>query len=827
MQEGMIAPSSTVGPRIVIVNFHSTHNAGDLALLKMNMRQLQHGFGNPTFTVTANYPDEARLNQIGTAEIIPSAFAITGANRGAPLYMQLFRLMVGIIHLLLGRFFARSYQKWMPGSPWKRLITAFWQADMVAGVSGNYLLSMGNYGWPFPLTAFAVFAAILFRKPFYAMPQSIGPFRRGWERAIVRWLFRRAKRVFLRDQVSVDLAKELGLPQSRVQFIPDPAFGLPAASREEALQILSRYGHQPGQQAIGITVIAPLSRALSAQVIASYYQGLASVVFRFAREYGVQVYIFNQVTGPMEREDDRTAGRTLLRLMPQDQTEVVLVDAVLEPEQLKACYGLMNLMIASRLHSAIFAMGAGVATVSVGYFTKTRGLLQAMGLEKWLVALDQADAETLWQKITEAWGQRKELAAEIQTKAGDYADMTLLLGEQIREDYQQGQKGLRVIQLIKGLDIGEIHGGSELFGMNLACALHDTQAEVVLCILYKMGTEQERKHLVSLEQKGIRLLFLQDWEGETSLGSFYQGARKLASFLKDHPADVLHSHFQVGTFLAILLKLTGHVRSIVRTVHVNREWERGWNGLVQQLIIRSFISVLFPLFVDIEASVSGSAAEVLNRRLVARMLRKRSPVIYNSIPLDWQPQQDTPAVEPDRRDKRFIVGTVGRLTEQKGHSYLLEAIPHVLKEVPEAAFWMIGDGPLMNDLHTQARQLGIENAIQFMGKRDDVHALFDQMDLFVLPSLYEGLPTVVLESMAHQVPVLGTTIAGTRELIQHQKNGWLVPACDPQALVQAILYALRHPEERDRVAHDAWQTVQEFRIEVAAQKYISLYQTLA
>lgn len=810
----------------MIVNFHSTHNAGDLALLEMNMRQLQHGFGSPAFIVTANYPEETRLSQIENAEIIPSAFAITGANRGAPLYRQIFRLMVGIIHLLLGRFFTSGYQKWMPGSPWKRLITAFSHTDLVAGVSGNYFLSMGNYGWPFPLTAFAVFAAILFRKPFYAMPQSIGPFRRGWEKKIVQWLFRRARRVFLRDQVSVDLAKELGLPQNRVQFYPDPAFGLPAASREEALQILSSYGYQSGQQAVGITVIAPLSRALSAQVIDAYYQSFASVVFRFAREYGVRVYIFNQVTGPSEREDDRSAGRTLLRLMPRDQTQVVLVDAVLGPQQLKACYGLMDLMIASRLHSAIFSMGAGVATVSVGYFTKTRGLLQAMGLENWLVAIDQADAETLWRKITEAWEQRKALATEIQTKAGAYAEMTLPLGEQIREEFQQGQKRLSVVQFIKGLDIGEIHGGSELFGMNLACALHNAQAEVVLCILYKMGTELEKKHLESLEQKGIRLLFLQDWEGKTSPGSFYQGARKLASFLKEHPADVLHSHFQVGTFLAILLKLTGRVRSIVRTVHVNREWERGWNGPVQQLIIRSFISVLFPLCVDMEASVSGSAAAVLNKRLVARMLRKRTPVIYNSIPFSWQVRNASPA-ESDRSGKRFVVGTVGRLTEQKGHSYLLEAIPHVLKEVPETVFWVIGDGPLMNDLKTQARRLGIENAIDLLGKRDDVHALFDQMDLFVLPSLYEGLPTVVLESMAHGVPVLGTAIAGTRELIEHQSNGWLVSACDPQALAQAIVYALRHPEERDRVAQAAWQTVQEFRIEVAAQKYISLYQTMA
>lgn len=812
----------------MIVNFHSTHNAGDLALLKMNMRQLEHGFGNPSFTVTANYPDEPRLKQIENAEIIPSAFAIAGANRGAPLYRQILRLMVGIIHLLLGRFFEKGYQKWMPGSPWKQLITAFRQADLVAGVSGNYLLSMGKYGWPFPLTVFAVFAAILYHKPFFAMPQSIGPFRRGWEKNIVRWLFRRARRVFLRDQVSVDLAKELGLPQDKFAFIPDPAFGLPVASREEAEQILSRYGYQPGQQAVGITVIAPLSRALSVQVIDTYYQGLAAVIYRFARENGVRVYIFNQVTGPMEREDDRTAGRALLRLMPQDQTEVVLVDAVLEPEQLKACYSLMDLMIASRLHSAIFAMGAGVATVSVGYFTKTRGLLQAMGLENWLVELGQADADTLWRKITEAWAQRNELAAEIQTKAGAYADMTLSLGEQIREDYQQRQKGLRIVQLIKGLDIGGYNGGSDVFGINLACALKDAGIKASVVVFFQTNTPAEQLYLDVLNRHDVPVTFLQLWRGQTSIASYWKGFRILAEKLKRENISILHSHFHIGTLMAAWFRLFRIVPRTARTIHVDREWLRGWEGVLQQFIIRTLIFFLFPLLIDLEVGVSGESTRILDARWFAKLRGKKAHLIYNSVPSpDYKLMEEAAeAAGSSKNERYFNIVTIGRMTSQKGHEFLLAAIPQIVRELPHARFTWIGDGPLRAELEEKVVRLGVDRYITFTGLRHDVPAMLQEMDLFVLPSVYEGLPTVVLESMASAVPVIGTDIPGTREIIRDGENGWLVPPGDPQRLAAAIIRAAHSPAERVRVVKAALNSLAEFSIENAAEKYTELYRRL-
>jgi glycosyltransferase involved in cell wall biosynthesis len=143
-----------------------------------------------------------------------------------------------------------------------------------------------------------------------------------------------------------------------------------------------------------------------------------------------------------------------------------------------------------------------------------------------------------------------------------------------------------------------------------------------------------------------------------------------------------------------------------------------------------------------------------------------------------------------------VFGTIARLSEPKGHHYLIQAVPAVVRRFPNIRFVFAGDGPLRKSLESQTKALGIESYVQFLGFRTDVVELMAAFDAFVLPSLYEGLPNAVLEAMACGKPVVATAVDGTPEIVVHGETGLLVPAKDPDALAEAILRIAGNPHFR-------------------------------
>jgi glycosyltransferase involved in cell wall biosynthesis len=168
----------------------------------------------------------------------------------------------------------------------------------------------------------------------------------------------------------------------------------------------------------------------------------------------------------------------------------------------------------------------------------------------------------------------------------------------------------------------------------------------------------------------------------------------------------------------------------------------------------------------------------------------------------------------------FVVLTPARLHPQKGHAYLLRAAV----QVPGATFVLAGDGPLRAELEAEARDLGIAGRCVFLGQRADVPALLAAADLFVLPSLFEGLPVSVLEAMAAELPVVATAIGGTDEAITSEESGLLVPPRDPGALASAIRRLQADPPLARRLAAAARERVErEFSSEATARNVMRVY----
>ena len=221
--------------------------------------------------------------------------------------------------------------------------------------------------------------------------------------------------------------------------------------------------------------------------------------------------------------------------------------------------------------------------------------------------------------------------------------------------------------------------------------------------------------------------------------------------------------------------------------------------------------------------------EVYNSHLRAEVPAHKLRVVRNGIRpprrhinrTDARARLDLPARAP-------IVLTVGRFSEQKGHRYLLEAIPAVIAGAPDVCFVWVGQGPLEPELRQELAARGLLPHICFLGHHNDIPALMAAADLFVLPSLFEGLPLVVLEAMAAGLPVVGTRVCGTSEVVADGLTGRLVPSRDGAALAAGILEVLDRPEQAARWGAAGRRRVAEsFSAARMAAETATVYQELA
>jgi glycosyltransferase involved in cell wall biosynthesis len=207
-----------------------------------------------------------------------------------------------------------------------------------------------------------------------------------------------------------------------------------------------------------------------------------------------------------------------------------------------------------------------------------------------------------------------------------------------------------------------------------------------------------------------------------------------------------------------------------------------------------------------------TVADAVSRMLIDEGILPASRV--RTVPnLLYRPPLDTPLDRLAVR-KEFAIGedqlgiaVVARLAEQKGHATLLLAATK-MECLDRVRFVFFGEGPLRDSLEATARELGVERAVVFAGARSGVTALLPAFDMFVLPSLWEGLPIAVLEAMAVGLAVVATAVAATPEIVKDGVTGLLVPPDDSDALSAAICRLVSDDHLRNRLAR-AGQTLRQ------------------
>ena len=277
----------------------------------------------------------------------------------------------------------------------------------------------------------------------------------------------------------------------------------------------------------------------------------------------------------------------------------------------------------------------------------------------------------------------------------------------------------------------------------------------------------------------------------------------------------MHLNFPLGCRYATTAALVGRVPAVVATSHL-------WSS-VSDVRFRGIRQRLRTAIVDRYVAVSAGLGKDLRNTLGIPDAKIR--VIQNGIDVAAFRRPCDPAVRAFLTDgtNRPVVFTPARLHSQKGHIFLLDAAVHV----PDALFVFAGDGEERSRLEDRARQLNIADRVRFLGSRQDVPALLACCDVFVLPSLYEGLPLSVLEAMAAGRPVVATAISGTDEAVIDGVTGLLVPPADAGALAAALNRLLSDRELAARLAAAGRAAVNEkFSSDVMVRNTAQLYEEL-
>lgn len=362
---------------------------------------------------------------------------------------------------------------------------------------------------------------------------------------------------------------------------------------------------------------------------------------------------------------------------------------------------------------------------------------------------------------------------------------------------------MKVLQLISSSG----YFGAENVLVQLAAVLNrDDTCHVVTGIIKNLATPHVEV-VDQSKQKGIETAIF------PCAGKFdYKTVVQLRKFIKKNQIDIVHSHGYKSNLYSFFASLGLSVK-LVATCH-------NWLGDNPKM---KLYASLDRFFLRRFASVVAVSRAVQKKILQSNISSKRVCVIRNGIDLSRFTEQDFSTnfkKELGIPENHLVIGTVGRLSSEKGHRHLLNIAEALEEEYPQITFLIIGDGILRAEL----QQSFNKKNIIFTGLRNDLPELYNCMDIFALPSLTEGLPMVLLEAMASSLPVVVTRVGDVPKVVLEGETGLIVDAGDEEAMKKCLLTLLGDSEKRKKMGRKGYQRVkEEFSSSQMAREYIQVY----
>lgn len=344
-------------------------------------------------------------------------------------------------------------------------------------------------------------------------------------------------------------------------------------------------------------------------------------------------------------------------------------------------------------------------------------------------------------------------------------------------------------------------GGTENVVLQLCEILSGKVNKIVVC---SSGGVHEDK----LSRMGIKHYTIPDIASK-SPGDVIGCYSKIKSIIKREQITIVHSHHRMAAFYAELAapKKVIKIANAHNTFHDKRKLTK--------------IAYRDTRLIAVGEMVKKNLMDYFN------FPEKQVTVIHNAVKAFNGKINIIEELQSERDKRRVLIGNIGRLSEQKGMSYFLNAAANTAKHHPEARFIIVGNGEQKEQLKKQTERLGLHENVRFLGYRGDVQNVMSQLDFVVLSSLWEGLPLTPIEAFSVGKTVIGTAVDGTPEIIRDGIDGYLVEARNSELLSEKMNYLIEYPNVRKRLELQAKERYQnEFSFEKLANEYMKFYQNL-
>lgn len=369
-------------------------------------------------------------------------------------------------------------------------------------------------------------------------------------------------------------------------------------------------------------------------------------------------------------------------------------------------------------------------------------------------------------------------------------------------------------------------GGAERQLVNLVSNTNRAEFEHVVCYL-----RPPRDFAAEIERAGHKVIDL----NLRAKHPWLAGPRRFAALMRAERPDFVQTWLYDATIVARLAQLLTRRRPrLLNTLHSTNydpDTIRAYGHVPRKVNMLRLIDkwtarIGHAIYLPVSQTVADS--NVLQLSLPPDRMR----VMYNSI----DPSSlacDEGARERLRRelgipDDALVFLNVGRMDLAKGQAYLLRAFAQVAAAEPRAYLMIVGDGPLMSELRRLADELGVALRVRFTGQRSDIGACLEMADVFVFPSLVEGLPIAPLEAMMKALPCVASRIKPLREVFRHGETGLLVTPGSADELAAAMLVLARDPMRREALGEQAREeAMRRFHWRTAISQWEGLYRQVA
>lgn len=310
-------------------------------------------------------------------------------------------------------------------------------------------------------------------------------------------------------------------------------------------------------------------------------------------------------------------------------------------------------------------------------------------------------------------------------------------------------------------------------------------------------------------RRGLSLVCFRMTPGPNALGAY-----RLLKYAGKEGVDLIHSHGYKGNILLGFIPRVFRRIPLVSTLH-------GYTSTagISKMRIYEWLDTRSHKLIDAVVLVNLG---MLNHPRIKKQKRIKFHVINNGISVRKADPTKTRKVRTG--SEQLTIGSIGRFSSEKGYTYLIEAFSLLIGKGVDARLVLIGDGYERSLLETCVKRHTLGPKVEFMGYRHNAKQYMDDFDIYAISSLTEGLPITLLEAMEARTPVVATAVGGIPDVIENNREGLLVPPCDPSAMAESFFRLSKDPLFSSQLADKAYgKLLRLYSSRKMAEEYRSLY----